>query len=137
PDDPLAGLPEPTPRPLPEDEGRDVLPALDWAAVEEALPEDVEALERGAEDLNAFALDRRMRAALRAMQRVDFQLGRLLHLLFTRRLHRRLGFASAARYAEERLGLSARKARGLVALERRVCAHAVDTDITFYAPIST
>jgi len=119
PDDPLAGLPEPTPRPLPEDEGRDVLPALDWAAVEEALPEDVEALRRGAEDLNAFALDRRMRAALRAMQRVDFQLGRLLHLLFTRRLHRRLGFASAARYAEERLGLSARKARGLVALERR------------------
>src|SRR5207247_1699365 len=61
PDDPLAGLPEPRPRPLPEDEGRDVLPALDRAAVEEALPEDVEALRRGAEDLNAFALDRRMR----------------------------------------------------------------------------
>jgi len=119
PDDPLAGLPEPPPRPLPEDEGRDVLPALDWSAVQEALPDDVEALARGAEDLNAFALDRRMRAALRALQRVDFQMGRLLHLLLTRRLHRLLGFSSAARYAEERLGLSARKARALVALERR------------------
>jgi len=119
PDDPLAGLPEPPPRPLLEDEGRDVLPALDWSAVQEALPDDVEALARGAEDLNAFALDRRMRAVLRAMHRVDFQLGRLLHLLFARRLHHRLGFSSAARYAEERLGLSARKARALVALERR------------------
>src|SRR5205823_7580303 len=119
PDDPLAGLPEPPPRPLPEDEGRDVLPALDWAAVQEALPDDVEALARGAEDLNAFALDRRMRAVLRAMHRIDFQLGRLLHLLFARRLHRLLGFSSAARYAEERLGLSARKARALVALERQ------------------
>src|SRR5438046_3023583 len=47
PDDPLAGLPEPPPRPLPEDEGRDVLPALDWSAVQEALPDDVEALARG------------------------------------------------------------------------------------------
>src|SRR5881409_3038236 len=111
PDDPLAGLPEPTPRPLLEDEGRDVLPALDWSAVLQALPDDVEALARGAEDLNAFALDRRMRAALRAMQRVDFQLGRLLHLVFARRLHRLLGFPTAARYAQERLGLSPRKAR--------------------------
>src|SRR5881392_3048445 len=119
PDDPLAGLPEPPPRPLPEDEGRDVLPALDWSAVQEALPDDVEALARGAEDLNAFALDRRMRAALRALQRVDFQMGRLLHLLFARRLHRRLGFPTAARYAQERLGLSRRKARALVALDRR------------------
>src|SRR5260370_34585 len=58
-------------------------------------------------------------AARGAVQRVDFQLGRLLPLLFARRLHRRLGFSSAARYAEERLGLSPRKARALVALERR------------------
>src|SRR5438477_450416 len=59
-----------------------------------------------------------MRAALRALQRVDFQMGRLLHLLFARRLYRLLGFPTAARYAEERLGLSARKARALVALDR-------------------
>jgi len=96
--------------------------ALDWSAVEEALPDDVEALTRGAEDLNAFALDQRMRAALRALQRVDFQMGRLLHLLFARRLHRRLGFPTAARYTQERLGLSARKARALVVLDRRSAA---------------
>src|SRR5437016_11291711 len=79
PDDPLAGLPDPAPAPVLEEEGRLPLRALDWSAVQEALPEDVEALARGAEDVNAFALDRRMRAALRAMHRVDFQLGRLLH----------------------------------------------------------
>src|SRR5437867_12431084 len=122
PDDPLAGLPDPVPRPLPEYEARDPLPALDWSAVQEALPEDVKAFARGAEDLNAFALDRRMRAALRAMQRVDFQMGRLLHLVFARRLHRLLGFPTAARYVQERLGLSARKARALVSLERRRAA---------------
>src|SRR5438876_599504 len=62
--------------------------------------------------------EERVRAALRALQRVDFQMGRLLHLLFARRLYRLLGFPTAARYAEERLGLSARKARALVALDR-------------------
>src|SRR5438128_2419796 len=118
PEDPLAGLPDPAPAPVLEEEGRLPLRALDWSAVQEALPEDVEALARGAEDLNAFGLDRRMRAALRALQRVDFQMGRLLHLLFARRLYRLLGFPTAARYAEERLGLSARKARALVALDR-------------------
>src|SRR5213076_662888 len=122
PDDPLAGLLHPVPTPLPEDESRIPMPALDWSAVQEALPDDVEALTRGAEDVNAFALDRRMRAALRALQRVDFQMGRLLHPLFARRLHRRLGFPTAARYAQERLGLSPRKARALVALDRRSVA---------------
>src|SRR6266581_1927461 len=73
PDDPLAGLPDPVPTPLPDCESRAPMPALDWSAVEEALPDDIEALTRGAEDLNAFALDQRMRAALRALQRVDFQ----------------------------------------------------------------
>src|SRR3989475_8019976 len=117
PDDPLAGLPDSVPTPLPESEGRPAMSALDWSAVEEALPDDVEALTRGAEDLNAFALDQRMRAALRALQRVDFQMGRLLHLVFARRLHRLLGFPTAARYAQERLRLSPRKAPALGALD--------------------
>src|SRR5213080_1895302 len=47
PADPLAGLPDPPPRPVPDDEARDVLPAaLDWSAVLQALPDDVEALAR-------------------------------------------------------------------------------------------
>src|SRR5439155_1691486 len=44
PDDPLAGLPDPVPTPLPDYESRTPMPALDWSAVEEALPDDVEAL---------------------------------------------------------------------------------------------
>jgi hypothetical protein len=118
PDDPLADW-EPPPRALPENETRKCLDALDWSVVDEALPADIESLARGADDVNGFALDRRMRAALRAMQAVDFQLGRLLRVFFERRLHQLLEFSTAARYVEERLGMSARKARALVQLDRR------------------
>src|SRR5438874_11557042 len=38
PDDPLAGLPDPAPAPVLEEEGRLPLRALDWSAVQEALP---------------------------------------------------------------------------------------------------
>src|SRR5439155_22805352 len=34
----LAGLPDPVPTPLPDYESRTPMPALDWSAVEEALP---------------------------------------------------------------------------------------------------
>jgi hypothetical protein len=64
-------------------------------------------------------LDERLRAAVAAMQQVDWRLGRLLRLFCDRRLHRVLGYPSTARYVRERLGLSARKARALVALDRR------------------
>src|SRR5439155_1008115 len=65
-----------------------------------------------------FALDERLRAARRAMQRIDWQMGVLLRTFFDLRLHRAFGFPSASRYVAERLGLSARKARALIALER-------------------
>jgi hypothetical protein len=104
----------PPPRPSPED-GE----PLAWAAVDEAAPADVEALLLDADYLSPFVLDGRLRAALRAMQRIDFQMGRLLRLVADLRLYRRLGFASLARYVRERLGLSTRKARALVALERK------------------
>lgn len=94
-------------------------PQLDWTAVREALPADVEALADGLDDVGSFTLDRRMRAAAGAMQRVDWQTGRLLRIFLDRRLHLALGFPSAARYLRERLGMSARKARALVALERK------------------
>jgi hypothetical protein len=117
----------PTPGPVdavpPECIDPDETPALfaclDWSAVEEALPADIERLGEGAADLDAFALDGRMRALLRATQRIDWQMGRLLRTVFALRLHRLMGFPSAATYARERLGLSPRKARALVALERK------------------
>ncbi len=90
-----------------------------WLPVADAAPTDVEALLVGCESLDARALDSRMRAALQAMARTDWQLGRLLRLFLDLRLERVLGFASGSAYVTERLGCSTRKARALVALERR------------------
>ena len=121
PDDPFAGLPDPPPGPPPVNlwETRAAFGPIDWHAVEEALPEDVEHLTRDVGHLDPFALDRRMRAALGALQRIDWQMGRLLATFYAARLHRLLGFPSAAAYAREQLGISPRKARALVALERK------------------
>ena len=52
------------------------------------------------------------------MQRVYWQTGRLLRLVFDLRLYRWLGFVTAARYVQERLGIGIRTAQTLVAVER-------------------
>jgi len=101
------------------DETRAVFADIDWTAVAEALPEDIARLADGFDDLDARALDERMRAVLRAMHRIDWQLGRLLRVFLDRRLYRLMWFPSAGRYLTERLGMSARRARALVALERK------------------
>ena len=61
---PTAGPPDP-------DETRAAFAELEWAAVAEAISEDVERLAAGVEGLDPFALDQRMRAAVTALQRVD------------------------------------------------------------------
>jgi hypothetical protein len=43
---------------------------------------------------DAFELDARLQAAVRALQRIDFQTGRPLHLVAQLRLHRTFGFHS-------------------------------------------
>jgi hypothetical protein len=91
---------------------------VDWTAIDAAIPEPVAALADGVDALDAFALDARLRATLAAMQRVHWQCGRLLRLVFDLRLHRALGFATAERYAQERLGIGIRTAQMLVAVER-------------------
>ena len=101
------------------DEGRDVFVDLDWKPVGEALPDDVAPLAEGIDDLDPRALDERMSAVVRAMHQVDWQTGRLLRTFLDRRLYRLMLFPSAGRYLTERLGMSARKARALVALERK------------------
>jgi hypothetical protein len=106
------------PRPDP-DETRDAFPPLDWSAVAEAIPVEVSALVTGCAALDAFGLDERLRMVVQALQRIDWQMGRLLRVFFDRRLFRSMGFPSAARYVRERLGLSERKARALVAVERK------------------
>jgi hypothetical protein len=92
---------------------RDVDPA-----VAAAIPDDIAALAAGIDDLDAFALDTRLLATLAAMHRVHWQTGRLLRLVFDLRLYRWLGFPTAARYVQERLGIGIRTAQGLVAVER-------------------
>src|SRR5437764_287079 len=109
------------PRTAPADphESRAVFADLDWTAIRDALPEDIEGLDADVDGLDPFALDLRMRAVLQATRRGDWQLGRLLRVFLDRRLYWLMEFASADRYVTERLGLSARKARALVALERK------------------
>ena len=84
------------------------------------LPDDVERLLFDTDSVNPFELDARLRAAVRALQRIDFQTGRLLRLVGELRLHRAFGFASLPDYVRERLSCSARKTRALVALDRRL-----------------
>src|SRR6266478_2699648 len=89
-----------------------------WSPVDVPIPEDVEKLLELGPGGDPFALDERLRTARRAMQRIDWQMGVLLRTFFDLRLHRAFGFPSASRYVADRLGLSARKARALIALER-------------------
>jgi hypothetical protein len=92
---------------------------LDWTALADALPTELSALLSNHDALDAFHLDARMRTVLNALHDVAWQTGRLLRLFLDRRLFLRMGFRSASRYLRERLGLSERKARALVAVERR------------------
>src|SRR5439155_21635216 len=48
---------------------------LEWGAVAEAIPDEVARIDRGADHLDPFALDGRMRRVVEAMQRVDWQTG--------------------------------------------------------------
>jgi hypothetical protein len=92
---------------------------LDWSVVSAAIPEDIARLGRGCSALDAFALDARLRRILSAGRRIDWQVGRLLRLFADLRLERLMGFSSLARYVRERLGISPRKARSLMAVDRK------------------
>ena len=94
-------------------------PDLDWTALADATPPDLDALLSNHEALHPFVLDARMRIVVTAMHQTAWQTGRLLRLFLDRRLFLAMGFRSASRYLRERLGLSERKARALVAVERR------------------
>jgi hypothetical protein len=98
---------------------RSGLGPLDWSNIVEALPADVESLACDVGSCDAHTLDARLRTVAHAMQRVDWQMGRLLRLFLDSRLYAVLGFPTAERYVRERLGISARKVRLLVAVERK------------------
>ncbi len=92
---------------------------IEWGPLADRLADPLARLLSGGQIADAFELDRRLRMARSAMQRVDFQLGRLLRMLAARRGYRHLGFRTFDAYVTERLGFSRRKASLLVAIERK------------------
>jgi len=92
---------------------------LDWTALREALPLEVERLADDCDTLDPWELDARLREVVRALQRIDWQTGRLLRIFHDLRGPELAGFGSLSSYVRERLGCSSRRARGLIAIERR------------------
>jgi len=82
------------------------------------LPPELSDLVDGLSEADAFELDSRLRRAVALEQRLDAELGPLLRRVAGRRLYRLRGFPTFEAYARERLGISPRKARALLRLER-------------------
>jgi hypothetical protein len=82
------------------------------------LPPFLASLVVGLESADAFELDERLRRAVALEQRLEAEMGPLLLSIAEGRLHRAAGFTSMDEYARERLGISPRKARALLRLER-------------------
>ena len=106
---------EPGPESLspPEEHSPDAPPA---PQVE--LPPFLASLVVGLESADAFDLDERLRRAVALEQRLEAEMGPLLLRIAEARLHRTAGLTSMDEYARERLGISPRKARALLRLER-------------------
>jgi hypothetical protein len=71
-----------------------------------------------AETKTAEHLDRSMREIVARMQEIDADLGMLLCRMADARLHRRLGHDDLGAYCRNALGISTRKVRALIAIER-------------------
>jgi hypothetical protein len=67
---------------------------------------------------NPFEVDARLRFAVDALHRNEPRIGALLGLFAARRYHRLFGYSSVDAYVRERLGISARKARALLAIQK-------------------
>ncbi len=101
-------------------------PAADAAATDVAeappappqLPVFLRKLVAGLDEADAFALDARFRRGVALEQRLWAQAGTLLAMLACERDYLALGYRSVEAYARERLGISPRKARALLRLER-------------------
>jgi hypothetical protein len=82
------------------------------AAIHRARPPDRASHE------DPFALDARLVDAIGALRKMEPQIGNLLRLLVDHHLYKALGFRSIDAYVRERLGISARKAWALLAVDR-------------------
>jgi len=75
-------------------------------------------LTAGLDAADAFELDRRLRRAVALEQRLDAEIGSLLFMVAEQGLHRVWGIPTLDELARERLGMSPRKTRMLLRLER-------------------
>jgi hypothetical protein len=91
-----------------------------WAPSAEGLDVVLPDSVRDDPDDDARTLDRRLRELVRLRQGLAWQQGRLLATFSSLTLHRALGFLSFGRYCRERAGLGIRRARQLIALDRRL-----------------
>lgn len=80
--------------------------------------EHIEDLVRSAVPRDPFDLDESMRSLSARRQALDLDLARLLRNFQALNLARHIGFAGFREYVEERLGISHRRARRLVSLDR-------------------
>ena len=109
------------PRPPRPESAECGLRAVRWPWLRWAGPYDAPALEPPDGDLAdtpPLDLDRQFREATAFLQRVDFEIGRILRRILERGLYRELGFEGFEDYVVERLDLSPRTARRLVSLAR-------------------
>jgi len=82
--------------------------------------EQIEDLVRSPVPRGSFELDESMRSLSTRRQALDLDLARLLRNFQSLHLARHIGFAGFREYVEERLGISHRRARRLVSLDRRL-----------------
>lgn len=83
-----------------------------------AVPAFLRSLVEGLEALDPFGLDTRLRRVIRLEQRRDTELAPLLRVVTDCEHEWRCCYQTRDAYARERLGMSARKARALLRLER-------------------
>ena len=96
----------------------DAVPGISWRTLPGALPDEIAELASDAAQCPAREVDRRLRTAIAFLQTVDFEQGRILRQMSDRGLFAELGFEGLAEFARERLDMSPRTARRLVALAR-------------------
>jgi hypothetical protein len=117
--------PDPAPRPTPpwaEPDRASPRAILDTPSTRTFVRPEPPPLTRelldGLADADAFELDHRLRQVVALEQELEARIGPLLREVADGRLYVAAGFTSFEAYARERLGLSPRRARALLRLER-------------------
>ncbi len=116
------GLTEEAPRPSCDEPAATVCatqgPGSELAPPRAELPAFLRPLLDGLDAADPFELDARLRRAVRLEQRLEAQIAPLLRQVTASEYAWRFRYSTLAAYARERLGMSPRKARALLRMER-------------------